>query len=429
MDTLSKIVVAGTGLIGTYELLSRGIEHLVSGNLLAGALYTVGGLGIAGAASYSVLRKQKGEEQKKQEKSRLHNILSKHVVDYSKLLARRKETKGKEKELQSAYEKAYRAKQQDSRYLKKLINALAGQPVEQKFESGELIVDQGRRFMQQTFYVDYLDYVEKIGQLGTDMVEGVEEIGLEQFEQVLSTIGRLARSVKTCFDFYLYVCRDEKDKFTKFWDYGVLPLNAGNPNGIGFYKLVNERQLDENLGDDFDYGRLDKFKELAKQKGINFNPSIPEAFEFLDQCVRDINNSLSFLLMKGKTQFFNLYPLVSSEAYKRLEFIQSKLEELKPIKASAEFYLERVREYKQVVQGIMERNGLKEAQFPEGEEMVTSDQIDSLEANLEELKRIAIAQEKKQRDIDRKQGKGTTIVYQSSLQEEQQKGNIKKPQD
>ncbi|MBW2996516.1 hypothetical protein KY332_04420 [Candidatus Woesearchaeota archaeon] len=243
----------------------------------------------------------------------------------SKCIAKYEESAGKRKPIlphqlrNVGAKEVYRRRQEDHQFLETMVSYLDNRPrAKTKLESGEhpeLMVDEVRKVLQKTLYRDFWNFYKNKKILKAKK----KEPSFVEFEQKTNLVRDFAASLKRCFDCYLDICKTENTKFFKFSEYGVLQLPVGNPNGAGFYNLVNEKQL----GLDFDHDELQKFKNESAKIGVDFNPSIPDAYHFLDSCMEYILEAAKGLIeVDGFNTLAVTYHLTQTEAYQRIRFLK-----------------------------------------------------------------------------------------------------------
>jgi len=241
---------------------------------------------------------------------------------------------------QEYFDQMYEWRNENCIFLTSLVNLLSKEPTSHSKEymsdtHPELIVEEVRSLLQKTLYGDYAFYIDTV-QKPADALDA-EHIEWKEFRDIITGIRKHSSSLKECLEFYLDMARHEKNKFNKFRDYGVLPLDVGMPDDADLYLLADQKKL----GDDFDYGLLLNFKENAGEINIRFNPSIPEVFDFFDTYAVKIAGHMNTLLFLGRP-FFKIYQIAFlSDAYRRIKWVYSNINTIET--ESISYYLETLR--------------------------------------------------------------------------------------
>jgi hypothetical protein len=304
------------------------------------------------------------------------------VRDYHKAHKKRQSTRDFSKRpmdpsVVSDHEALYSNRLDDGEFLNRLVDMMSREEsrAPRQYQSGEhpeLLVDEVRELLQYTLYAGVLQFENGIDYAKLEHYE----IDWPTFYEVMRIVQSFARALKNCLDFYLDMCRHEKNKFNKFKEYGVLPLPVGNPDGPDLYNLINEKKL----GDQFDHNSILQFKDHAAQVGAPFNPSIPGAFDFFDRCVADLVNPLELLMSRARP-FFKVYHLVTrSEAYDRIIWIQDNLSRINS--DSADYYAETLTNFQAQLKLEMKEVGI--LTMPDG--AMTMADIRALKVRLEDKK-------------------------------------------
>ncbi|MFH1707425.1 MAG: hypothetical protein ABIF71_05870 [Planctomycetota bacterium] len=324
----------------------------------------------------------------------IYRHLQERIAAFGQILKQREGTKHDTRLTTSGgapedFEEIYRRRRENLDFLEAMITNLCRQESlpPKDYQSGErpeLLVEEVRGLLQRTLYRDYLQFHDQV----QPRLHG-EKLTWQEFDTGIEMIGRFARSLKTSFEFYLDMCRNEKNKFAKFDDYGVLPLAVGDPGDADLFQFISEQRL----GPKFDYGQLAAFKERARELGVYFNPSIPDAFDIFDRCIGLLHRAINFHVARAK-RLFNVYMLSRTEAYIRITWIRQNLAQFKP--EAVAYYLDSLKMYRKEYDRMREEYGT--GMLPEG--MLAGKDIEQIQAQLE-----AIAS----------QGPKSTVVYKSAV--------------
>jgi len=242
----------------------------------------------------------------------------------------------------------------------------------------ELVVEEARGMLQKTLYIAFPRYIRRVKSKVTTSFSR-KAVEWKEFRETVSEILCYASSLKECIAFYLDMCRNEKNKFNKFLDYGVLPLEVGMPSDADLFQLVEERRL----GEDFDYNALVEFKEHLREYEVRFNPSIPEVFEFFDASVTDILQMMNALLTKARPLFCIYQLAVLSPAYERIEWIKANISLIKP--ESLSYYIETLAASREELKEDMKKIGLSSLPPP----LLQWEEMDKIKETLEKRKKAS----------------------------------------
>jgi hypothetical protein len=311
----------------------------------------------------------------------IYRQLQERITAFGQILKQREGTKHYTRLTTSGgapedFEEVYRRRQENLEFLEAMITNLCRQESlpPKDYQSGErpeLLVEEVRGILQRTLYLDYLQFHDQV----EPRLHG-SKLTWQDFDTGIEMIGRFARSLKTSFEFYLDMCRNEKNKFAKFNDYGVLPLAVGDPGDADLFQFISEQRL----GPKFDYGKLATFKERARELGVYFNPSIPDAFDIFDRCIGLLHRAINFHVARAKG-LFNVYMLSRTEAYIRITWIRQNLAHFKP--EAVAYYLDSLKMYHMEYDRMREEYGT--GMLPEG--MLAGRDIEQIQAQLEAIAR------------------------------------------
>lgn len=256
---------------------------------------------------------------------------------------------------QEYFDRIYESRNENCIFLTSLVNLLSKDLTSHSKEymsdtHPELVVEEVRSLLQKTLYGDYPFYIETVKKPADSLDE--EHAEWKEFRDIITGIRKCGSSLKECLEFYLDMARHEKNKFNKFRDYGVLPLDVGVPDDADLYLLAEQKKL----GEDFDYSLLLNFKEHADEINIRFNPSIPEVFDFFDAYAVKIAENMNTLLSLGRP-LFKIYQLAFlSDAYRRIEWVYSNINTIEI--DSISYYLETLRSSRLELRRYMKKLGI-----------------------------------------------------------------------
>lgn len=335
----------------------------------------------SGSADIPVMKT--GPDKESVSENSLYDSVSETVNDYLHAAEARDDTKdfmafqegGQVPE--SYFEQMYGQREEDLIFLNRLVDLLSKDKVSKSRDylsdtHPELVVEEVRGLLQTTLYADYTHYVRSVRKaLGA---EEEKTFDWAEFSSIILGIRQFASSIKECLEFYLDMSRLEKNKFNKFKDYGVLPADVGMVEDADLYLIASEQKL----GEQFDYSLLINFRGNTGELNIRFNPGIPEVFDFFDVCVAEIADHCTMLLSQDR-HLFNLYELAFlSEGYRRIEWVNSNIETIKP--ESVSYYLETLKSSRDALRSDMKKLAITSLPRP----LLQWDEIQEVQKRLED---------------------------------------------
>jgi len=323
----------------------------------------------------------------------LYRDLHTCIQEYSK------ETHLQEDSAQNLYE----ARSRKTDFLKKISSLLLQQHIglyeHSRFESGEfpeLLSEEARELLQKAIYSNFAAF-KRVAQ--PDILEQTD-ISWELFSRAVIAIGEFAFSIKSCFEFYLLACSSDRDRIDSLSAYGVLPIEMGTPHESELKRIEHDKML----GDKFNYALLDKFYRECGSLGMSFNPSIPDAFLFLDRCTEKIIAPLDYLLGRAK-RLFVPFQLTRTEAYQRIEWIRNALHQGKIAPESARHFLDTFLKYEDECRKNLALLEINPETMPKG--MITPEEFEKVRKVLEKMR--------PEGDKLRARAGPTEVIYQTGI--------------
>jgi hypothetical protein len=260
------------------------------------------------------------------------------------------------------WEEIYRRREEDCAFAAELAGLLrTHEPVPQvvTYESGlrpDLLIEEVRRVLRAFLYTDVSSFNAAVD---TEQLE-TAEISWPLFEGVIGSIQSMARSMNGALTFYTDMCRNERKKVANLGLYRILPVDAAYPEDADIYMLDEEKKL----GEGFNYSSLISFRSTADEIGIPVNPSIPEAFFFVDRCVGMVIEPLQILLRKARP-LFRKFEVVRTEVYQRIRWIYDNTQSGSIAPESAEYYRGSLKTSREPYTGLLKKWGFPVADPPE----------------------------------------------------------------
>jgi len=339
------------------------------------------------------------KEEHKKEKT-LYDTLNNAIKDYTKTV--------KTRSITDDTNSLYGRRSTDEIFLDKIVNNVLDDPTTSHFKSEinkENIVKESMELLQKTLYNDFIEY-QKIKRILIDEKNGEYKKNLtwKDFNETIAMIGSFADSIRTCFKFYIKMCENNPELFRELGKggYRVLPdVKINGKTNIAKYQDEDLFHISTNklFGENFESSHMLKImsfmkNDKVKMKNFDHNPTLYEAFIFLDNCVEDLIEPINILL--GSKKYFEPYKFTKTIPYQRISWLKENIGRINSEGASYH-YTQLVSAKKSYDEGL-EKLKLEGFSLPR-EAIIEPKEIDALKEQLKQ--------------IQRKNGGSTQIVYKT----------------